>query len=214
MTPEQLKTANNTIPENNNSFIPAIRECEKFISFLNVRFSLKLPSNYVVTLNKASNRTIGYFMSDKCEDRFTNTKQDLNNINLNTLHLKTSNPYEVLAHELAHFVSHIKGVKDTTSNGYHNKKFKEQAEKFKLLVEKGNKGYNQTSETEDFNKLVEEFKPSKEVFNIFQNQKGKKKVGSRLRLYICNCGVKIRCASDELQAKCLVCNSEFCMVEK
>lgn len=43
-----------------------------------------------------------------------------------------------------------------------------------------------------------------------------KKQGSRLRLWECDCApkpVKIRCASDSLQALCLVCGCEFHKVE-
>ena len=192
----------------NNSFIPALQECERFILFLDKKFNLELKQNYVITINKASKGVIGYFMPDKHSDKFINSTQDLNNINLNTLFLKTNSPYECLAHELAHFINYLKDVKDCSSNQYHNKHFKKVAEGLLLSVEKGKRGYAYTKETESFKLMMEEFKPNKEVFNIFQSNKDKKKVGSRLKLYMCSCGVKVRCAV-ELKAKCLLCEGEF-----
>lgn len=194
--------------ETPNSFIPALAECERFIKFMNKKFSLSLPSDYVITINKESKDTIGCFRSKECDDRFVNTKQDLNNINLNTISIKKHSPYECLTHELSHFINYIKGVRDCTSNQYHNKHFKATAESLLLKAEKGKKGYSKTSESEEFLTMLKEFKPNKEVFNICQNVEEKKKVGSRLKLWMCSCGVKVRCAV-ELNAGCLDCGSKF-----
>ena len=191
-----------------NSFIPMLEECERFINFLNSKFSLNLPENYVITINKASKSQIGYFMPKENGDHFINSTQDLNNINLNTLYLKENSPYECLTHELAHFINHIKEIKDCSSNQYHNKHFKTQAEKLLLNVERTKKGYNHTSESEAFNLMLEEFKPNKEVFNICQAIKTTNPTTTRNKLYICSCGIKVRCAT-ELNAVCNDCNSEF-----
>lgn len=193
---------------NNNSFIPALNECERFVKFLDKKFNLNLPSNYVITINKASKNAIGFFMCKEHNEKFINSTQDLNNINLNTYYLKENNPFEVLAHETAHFINYLKGVKDCSSNQYHNKKFKAVAEMLFLKVDKGKKGYNITSETEEFNKIIEEFKPNKEVFNIFQQIGTKKPSKTRNKLFMCSCGVKVRCAT-ELNAVCLECNTQF-----
>ncbi len=85
------------------------------------------------------------------------------------------------------------------------------AEKLLLSVERTKKGYSLTKETKEFKDMLKEFKPEKDVFNIFQNQKEKGKVGSRLKLYMCDCGVKIRCAI-ELNAKCLDCEGDFKLI--
>ena len=83
-----------------------------------------------------------------------------------------------------------------------------------LSVSKSKKGFNVTKETEEFNKMLLEFKPQKEVFNIFQNMSKGKPKGSRLRLYMCGCGIKLRVAKDDLKALCLDCNTEFKKVKK
>jgi len=193
---------------NTNSFIPALNESERFISFLNQKFNLNLTADYVITINKAGKNIAGYFMPKEHAEHFKNTKQDLHNININTYHLKTENPYGVLAHELAHYINHGLKVKDTTKNQYHNKHFKEKAELLLLKVERTNKGYSKTEITEQFSLMLNEFKPNQDAFNICQNMPKKDKVGSRLRLFICDCGVKVRCAVD-LHALCLNCESEF-----
>jgi|TARA_R100000789_G_scaffold75754_1_gene71328 hypothetical protein len=209
-TEEKKFEDNKTSCLNNNSLIPSLKECERFILFLNKKFKLNLPDDYLITINKTKKSTIGFFMPKQHEEHFTNTTQDLNNINLNTYYLKEFSPYEVLTHEIAHFLNNIKKIRDCSSNQYHNKHFKTQAEKLLLKVERTtNKGYSQTSETEDFKKMLKEFKPKDKVFNIFQNQKDKKKVGSRLKLYICECGVRVRVAGDDFKGLCLICRTKF-----
>jgi len=199
---------------NHNSFIPMLQEGERFIKFLIKRFNLPIKEDWVFTINKASPSAIGFFMPKEHRNHYTNTTQDLNNINLNTLHLKKSSPYECLAHEVAHFLNKIEGVKGCSSNQYHNKHFKKKAELLLLGVEKmGRFGYAHTTETPEFKKMLEEFKPLKEVWNISQNQKEKGKVGSRNKLWVCGCGVKIRSAR-ELNIMCLDCETEFKKVEQ
>lgn len=194
---------------NKNSFIPALEESEKFVDFLNKHFKLNLPNNYVITINKTSKTTIGYFMNKDHKEKFINEKENLNNINLNTFYLKTSNPYEVLTHELAHFINYNKKVKDVTSNQYHNKHFKKTAEMLLLVVEKGKRGYSKTKPSPEFDLMIKSFKKNEKAFTIFQNRKDKaSKVGSRNILYTCKCKVKVRCAT-KLNAKCLDCNNNF-----
>ena len=197
---------------NNNSFIPALEESERFIKFLIKRFNLVVKNDYVITINKASSSTIGFFMPKEHPNHYINTTQNLNNINLNTLFLKKSSPYECLTHELAHFLNYGEGIKDCSSNQYHNKHFKSRAEGLLLGVERTKRGYSHTIETPEFLKMVEEFKPNKEVFDICQANEKKKKVGSRLKLWVCGCGVKVRCAVD-LNAVCLDCNTNFKKVD-
>lgn len=206
---EKEKKAKDTSCLNNNSLIPAITESERFISFLNKKFNLNLQNNYIVVINKTSKSALGSFANPETKQHFINTTQELNTITLNTLHLKKCNPYEVLAHELTHLINYLKKVKDCSANQYHNKHFKNQAEVFLLSTEKTNKGYK-TSDNEVFNKMVKtEFKSNPSVFNVFQSQRDKSKAGSRLRLFMCSCGVKVRVGTDDFKAKCLLCNGEF-----
>ena len=195
--------------KNNNSFIPALKECEKFIFFCDDYFKLNLKKDYVITINKASKKALAHFMPKEHIEHFTNTTQDLNNINLNTYYIKDNCPYIRLLHELSHFVNYSNKIKDCSSNQYHNKKFKIQAEKFLLKVSRTDKnGYSYTEGTEEFDKMLKIFKPNKEVFNIFQNKKDNKKTKSRQMIkYSCDCAI-IRTAEKDLKYKCLKCGCE------
>ena len=62
--------------------------------------------------------------------------------------------------------------------------------------------------------LTEFDKQATEKKVIVTNTQDKNKVGSRLGLYICDCGIKIRVAKDDLNAKCLDCKTKFNKVEK
>ena len=212
-TTEQAQEENKTSCLNDNSLIPALNESERFIKFLIKRFNIENLKPYIVVINKTTKSALGTFANTETKQHFINTTAELNTITLNTFYLKTCNPYEVLTHELAHFINYCKGVKDCSANQYHNKHFKTQAEVLLLTTEKGKKGYS-TTENEVFNKMVNnEFKSNKEVFNVFQSQRDKKeKVGSRLRLYTCSCGIKVRVAKDDFKAVCLECNKEFIKV--
>lgn len=199
---------------NNNSIIPALKESERFVNFLIKRFKLQLPLNFIVVINKDSKNALGSFAEPRTKQHFINSHAELNTITLNTLHLKHMNPYEVLTHELAHYINFSLNIKDCSANQYHNKHFKTQAEFLLLQVTKTNKGYNQTEPSEEFNQMLNiEFKPEPSVFNVFQAQREKKKVGSRLRKYTCDCNIIIRTAHDDLKAKCLSCGSDFRMEE-
>lgn len=206
---------------------PAIAESERFIQFLNKRFALELPNDIILTIEETRPNVKGFYRSIKCQkiwkaetDNTPFKQQDnkaraINSIVLSSHFLK-DNPHETIAHEVAHFYNDMKGIKDTSKNGiYHNKKFKATAEKLLLKVDKDNKrGYAYTSPTDEFNNMLQnEFKPSKDAFKIFQEiglTSGKKP--SRLLLFMCSCGCKIRTARNEdkpLIAVCQYCNTEF-----
>ena len=194
---------------NKNTIIPIIKEGERFINFLDEKLNLNLPNSWIFTISKSNKNNLGYFMSKNNKNRFEKGNKALNNINLNLLNLNNMDVYEVIAHEIAHFINFNKGLVDCSSNGYHNKKFKICAEKLYLNVSKGKKGYSITKGNDDFKKLLEEFKPNKKVFDIIQKTSITLKKGSRLRLYMCNCGVKIRVGSDDFKGLCLNCDTEF-----
>lgn len=192
-----------------NSIKPSIEESERFILFLNKRFNLNLPDNLIVNIQETRKNTKGFFMPKEHSKGFENTTQSLNTICISSNYLKDT-PYETLTHETAHFYNHINGIKDCTKNQYHNKHFKEMAEKLLLDVERDkNRGYAYTSKSKEFEKMLKEFKPNKKAFHIFQKVKKKGKSPNRNILYMCDCGVKVRTAFKPFKAVCQHCNSEF-----
>lgn len=211
-------TTQETYCLNNKSLIPALNESEKFIKFLNEKFNLNLPNDFLINIQKAGKGKIGFFTPCNHADAFkTDDKgiKPLHSITLNTLFIKTANPYEVLTHELAHFINETKGIKDCSTNQYHNKHFKAVAEMLFLKVEKTKKGFSQTSETDEFNNMLKDFGTEKDVFNIFQQHEEKGKAGTRLYLWECaeKC-FKIRCGNQELNASCDNCKTQFQKEEK
>ncbi len=192
-----------------NSIKPSIEETERFIIFLNKKFNLKLPDNLIVNIKDMNKNTKGYFMPETHDKHFENTVQSLNNISISSIHLK-DNPYETIAHEVAHFYNFVNNIKDVSSNQYHNKKFKVVAEKLLLKVERGNRGFAYTSETDEFKKMLKEFKTNDKAFAIYQKIKeNKAKSPNRNILYMCECGVKVRTAFKPFMATCQHCNTDF-----
>jgi len=200
-----------------NSIKPSITEIERFIFYLNTRFNLGIASDLIVNIEKTTPNKMGFFSPKESPTHYA--KQDaeqsqikpepLNLIVLSSLYLKTE-PYNTIAHELAHYINHIQG--HPAKNNYHHKHFKAVAEKMLLSVEKGKHGYNITNNTPEFLALIEDFKPNKDAFKIFQHITNKKAKPSRNLLFMCNCGVKVRTAKNEdkpFNAICLYCDSPF-----
>lgn len=202
----------------NNTIKPSIQEGERFIHFLNEKFKLGLNlSDLIFTIEGKSPKLKGYFMPSLNSQAYkVEESKPLNAITLNTLYLKSEelSPYETIAHEVAHYFNNSLGIKDCSSNQYHNKHFKKVAEMLLLKVEKTNKGYAYTELTEELKRIIlEEFKPLKNAFNLFQGLKAdKKKQKSRNLLFMCSCGFKIRSAKNEekpLMAYCGYCGEDF-----
>ena len=197
-------------PQIKNTFEPTIKEIERFLLFLNKKFSLGLDfKDITILISQAHPHTKGYFSPKEYKKGFENTTQKLRAIVLNTIHLK-SHPYETIAHELAHYYNDFNKIKDCSSNQYHNKKFKVVAERLLLEVEKlDNKGFAFTRESKEFLEMLKEFEPDENAFHISQNYDKKPKTQSRLYLWVCDCGFKIRCGNQNLKASCDLCHSQF-----
>jgi hypothetical protein len=201
-----------------NSLIPSIKEIERFMLYLNKRFSLNLPNNIIVNIQDTKPSTKGFYMPKECEKAYINSVQTLNYICLSSLHLKNT-PYETIAHETAHFYNSVNKIKDASKSGYHNKKFKSTAEMLLLEVSKlEGKGYAITKPTQAFNDMLNDYKPDISAFHIQQGYKEREgESKSRNLLFMCSCGVKIRTAKNEdkpLKAICEYCKSEFIEVIK
>lgn len=101
-----------------------------------------------------------------------------------------------------------KKVKDCSSAQYHNKDFKDRAEKHGLTVQKaGRFGWGMTAVSEKLQKILDEIKINQEVFNLYRQVQLTAKAPTKMKKFRCNC-TTIRCAT-ELRAKCLKCDTEF-----
>jgi len=205
----------------NKSINPSIEECERFYKYLGKRFNLPQCDDLIVLIHETHANTRGYFRSIGCEKIWQEGTQPLNSIVLSSHILGDSGiqPYLTLTHELAHYLNFKKGIKDCTTSQYHNKKFKAMAESLLLRVEKfGRYGWADTTATEEFKEMLLDFGINEIAFKVFQHLKEPtEKKGSRMLLFECECGCKIRSARNEdkpLWAECGYCNKPFLAVAK
>jgi len=241
-------------PKFKPSIVDSIKEVERLFSFLNDKFKLGLDlNNLVVTIEETNANTMGFFRpSDKPKSWYkdlmfkhqakepseeeTAHEQDesINHICLNSNHLR-SKPYETATHEFAHYLNKVLDKYKGNGNNYHTAQFKQRAEQMFLRVEKGTYGFNTTYETEEFKKMLGEFKPSLTAFKIFQETEHQRNIRlglyptdangnpiippkpepkGRLLKWVCDCGYIIRATRNgtreqPLKAVCQFCNTEF-----
>lgn len=120
---------------------------------------------------------------------------------------------ETLLHEMVHLYNLQIGVQDTSRGGtYHNKKYKEAAEKHGLTVEKDAKyGWTKTSLNDEAKAFVDGMQDKK--FELHRKSlpkiPGAAKTKQSSRKYVCPvCGCIIR-ATKEVHVICGDCNVEF-----
>lgn len=117
-----------------------------------------------------------------------------------------------MLHEMIHLFNLENGVKDTSRGGtYHNKKFKEAAEKHGLIVESDPKyGWCKTELTVEAQLEVKEFMDSigKASFDLYREPvlKEKKKGKSSSIKYVCPCCGLIVRATKVVKVKCFECD--------
>ncbi len=210
---------------------PAINELERAFHFFNARlFNDQLVKNFVITIQTRGRRpAMGWF----APKRWSNTaSKHIHEINISAEHLQEADPLEVLLHELCHQYNNQRGIKDCTINHYHNRKFKETAEKAGLAVTQSEKfGFAHTTISAELQKIIDlEFKPQVAAFHYKRNEdlqpsagddtgtaegddsqggtkaKGK---GSKLKKYTCSCGINVRVAIEPFLATCDLCGTKF-----
>jgi hypothetical protein len=189
---------------------PAIKELERAFHFFNARvFNNQIVKNFVITIQTKGRRSAsGWFGPE----RWSNTdSKHIHEINISAEYLLVADPMEVLLHELCHQYNNQRGIKDYTVNQYHNRKFKETAEKAGLIVTQfENRGFARTAISAELQKIIDlEFKPQVEVFHVFRRFVDKKEKGSKLRKYTCSCGINVRVAKEPFLATCDLCGGKF-----
>lgn len=123
-------------------------------------------------------------------------------------------PYEEIAetimHEMVHLYNLQNGVKDC-SNNVHNKKFKAEAERRHLKVEKmGRYGWAHTSLTDVSKEIIGSFDRDESVFNLFRltPEKPQKEKQKPFHYFCPKCGAKVT-SKEEIQATCKKCAVDF-----
>lgn len=198
-----------------------------------VYYNGELPMPVITIMTSA--RTYGHFTVGKV---WRAEEQRLNEINISAEHIDRpiENIMATLAHEMVHYFCQQNGISDTSQGGrYHNKRFKEEAEKRGLLISYAKYiGYSVTEPGEDFIRVLSENGIEKPMdinrdggcmwngndngSNGTDNGKngvdgtaGKK---TSTRKYICpSCGNSFR-ATKDIRVMCMDCRKEFIKAEK
>ena len=197
-----------------------------------VYYNNELPP-IVITL-QSSPRTNGHFTKSKV---WRAEENHLNEINISVEHL--DRPIEkvmaTLQHEMVHYYCQLNNISDVSQNGrYHNKHFREEAEKRGLIISYAKYiGYSVTEPSESFIEVLREHGIEKPldinrdgaVFTGFGGSNGgdngtdgngtvPKKPKCSTRKYMCPvCGNSFR-ATKDINVMCLDCMQIFEKVEK
>ena len=202
---------------------------ERVFKIINSKYYNNFLPNAMITIQKTSKNVLGYITTANvwsCKD-----SKDLKEININSVNLNRS-AVEIcttLAHEMVHLYNMECGINDVSNNGrYHNKRFKEQAEKVGLLVEKRDViGWSVTKASKEFidllesEGLIEEFESYRKAdFELSVGKGGTEGTGidtgkkkTSTRKYICaSCGTSFR-ATKDIQVLCIPCKKVFIKVD-
>lgn len=193
----------------------------------------------VITI-MSSPRSNGHFTTGK---EWRLSEERLNEINISAEHLDRpiENIMATMCHEMVHYYCQLNGIKDVSSNGrYHNKLFKEEAEKRGLIISCGQYiGWSITEPSDEFIQFVNEVGIAKPMdinrdgatvdvatlIGLLGGLKGnngvdgqgmpiaKKKTSTRNWICPC-CGAKLRTTKADMNIICGDCMENFVMVEK
>jgi len=125
----------------------AVKELEKLYDILNVEyFDGKLTRPIITVMASAKQGLFGYYMPRKVWQTDEERLSELN-ITAETVGGDVYELVDTMLHEMVHQYNDVNGIKDCSRGGtYHNKKFKESAERVGLIVECDKKsGFHLTS---------------------------------------------------------------------
>ena len=198
-----------------NSLKNTIEQLENLFEVFNSTYFEGKLSKPVITVSPDTTKgAYGWCTTYKAWKETGHETEGYYEINICAEHL--SRAYEEVAgtmlHEMVHLHNLENGVKDCSRGGtYHNKKYKETAEKHGLIVEATEKyGWAKTALTDEAKEVVENFMKEigKTSFDLYREKVGKKeKKGSKSnsKKYVCPCcGLIIR-ATKEVKVVCFDC---------
>ena len=185
-------------------------------------FEGKLEAPVIAVSPNHTGKTYGWCTTYKAWKNDPESEDGYYEINLCSEHLKR--PFEhvcgTMLHEMVHLFNLYQGVQDVSRGStYHNKRFKEAAEKRGLSIAKSQKyGWTITTLNEEGAEFVESLNQGAFDFfrtpiPAFMKKNGGRGSGSS-RKYVCpKCGAIIR-ATKEVRVICGDCDVEFDLVEE
>lgn len=157
----------------------------------------------------------------------TDKKNTTNHHEINMVLEYIDRPIEELlatfVHEVVHLVNAQSNIDDCNRKQYHNDEFRKMAEKLGLVVEKTDKGWNQTQLSDELWALFQELNENGYISfdkltlsKVVDVEKERKPVVRKpIYKYKCpNCGTEVKSTIEDLQARCLSCESDFEKLEK
>jgi len=109
-----------------------------------------------------------------------------------------------LLHEMLHAWQELHGA--PSSGNYHNREFRLKASSLGLVIDK--RGYTQYEPQSDFFRLLAEYNvtvPKLLGLQVTAKQPGR----SKLKLWMCDCPIRVRVAVPHFDARCLRCGVKF-----
>lgn len=116
-----------------------------------------------------------------------------------------------LCHEMTHLYCAVNGIEDTSNNGvYHNAKFKTEAEKRGLIIEKAPTiGWSVTTPKEEFIDFINSLGVDEEVFSYFRNTRMELTKTAPKKRWVCpKCGMQAQ-AKKSVKIGCWECNMQM-----
>jgi hypothetical protein len=196
-----------------------ILELERLFDLLNKEFfEDKLIKPVIIIQRKGRKNTLGTCSGDAVWLNKTDEEKDKKyEISLSSEYLNRTIEEIVatLLHEMIHLYCSQNKIQDTSNNCvYHNKHFKEEAEKRGLIIEKDKTiGWSLTTLKEETKKLILKFKIDDSVFNYYRNTIMIVKPTISLNKYECpDCGQKVS-HYKELNLICGTCKKPLTKIE-
>ena len=187
---------------------------EEAFDVLNQRFFESALSRPAITIQSTPGAHGHFTPYDAWDDSGLKLKEI--NLGAESLHRPMPNIIATLMHEMIHYWCHSKSIKDTSrGNTYHNKRFKEEAEKRGSIITSAPLiGYSVTQPAPELVNLVNDMGWDNKL-NLYRNPKKKlypdktktAKKKSSTRKYICpKCGLSIR-ATKVVRIACMDCGN-------
>ena len=208
-------------------YVNAVKELNKIYDALNEKyFDNELPAVVITIQSGASKKAYGWFGKDFWEEHRAEEDEEtvhntLHEINISAEYLNRPLPNlcGTICHVMVHLYCAINDIKDTSNkNVYHNKRFKEEAEKRGLFIEKAPTiGYSVTTPSQEFTDFINTIDVDKSHFAFARKMKFKSKNGKEnddgdktpTTTYICQmCGAKVR-GNVGLSLHCNACDCDM-----
>ena len=209
------------IPNNGASLVPCIAELERGYTYCNgTFFAGRLPRDVVLLVGpRGRARTLRGRFTPGCWQARGNGAQRRGEILIAADH-EDMEPLEVvhtLLHAMVHLWNEIQEVPDCNHNGYHNKRFKDEAERRGLVVGRWEprRGYGRTSLAPPTRRLLQtKLRPDPQKLALYRLLPPPKKAPTLFRRFACECPKSIYAQRDDAGARCVHCDRPYVRVQK